>query len=92
METPLLKPPGLRTTAGLGPLLSRGSGLLTLADRIYRHTKILALELPTTRRTALHLFGVCLAGFEVIEEYPLVLAFCPPELPPESVSVPARTI
>ncbi len=71
--------------------LSPRLGLL-LVGRIYRHSKILALEPPTTRRTALHLLGIGLAGFEVIEEHPLVLAFHPPELPPELVPPRARTI
>jgi hypothetical protein len=79
---------------GRGPYpfsLCRGSGPLTLASGSYRHTKILALKRPTARGAALHLFGVSLARVHVIEEHPLILAFCPPELPPESVSVPART-
>jgi hypothetical protein len=70
----------------------QGSGPLTLAGWICRLTEILALKPPTTRGTALDLFGVSLARVHVIEEHPLMLAFRPPELPPESVCVPARTI
>src|SRR5215207_7919132 len=52
----------------------------------------LTLKLPSARRTALYLFGIRLASLEVIEEHPLVLAFHPPELPPEFVSLRTRTI
>ena len=72
--------------------LSGGSGPPTLAAWCYRHTKILALERPSTRRTALHLFGVSLARVHVIEVHPLVLALRPPELSPEFVPLGARTI
>jgi hypothetical protein len=52
----------------------------------------LALKAPTARWAVLYLFSVSLAGLEVIEEHPSVLAFHPPELTPEFVPLWARTI
>ena len=54
--------------------------------------QILALKAPTTRRAVLDLLGIGFAPLLIIEENPLVAPFCPPELSPQFVCLPARTI
>jgi hypothetical protein len=53
---------------------------------------MLALKPPTTRRAVLDLLSIGFARFLVIEEDPLVVPFGPPELSPQFVCLPARTI
>jgi hypothetical protein len=53
---------------------------------------MLALQPPTTRGTVLDLLSIGFARFLVIEEDPLVAPFGPPELSPQFVCLPARTI
>jgi hypothetical protein len=54
--------------------------------------QMLALKPPTTRGTVLDLLSIGFARFLVIEEDPLVAPFGPPELSPQFVCLPARTI
>jgi hypothetical protein len=54
--------------------------------------QILALKVPTARRAVLDLLGKGFAPLFVIEEDPLVATFGPPELSPQLVCLPARTI
>src|SRR5215204_4034285 len=54
--------------------------------------QILALQPPTARRAALDLLGIGFARVFIIEENPLVAPFGPPELCPQFVCLPARTI
>ena len=53
---------------------------------------MLALKPPTTSGTVLDLLSVGFARFLVIEEDPLVAPLGPPELCPQFVCLPARTI
>jgi hypothetical protein len=53
---------------------------------------MLALKAPATRRAVLDLLGIGLAPLFIIEENPLVAPFGPPELTPQFVCLPARTI
>ena len=53
---------------------------------------MLALKEPATRWAVLDLLGIGLAPLFIIEEDPLVATFGPPELTPQFVSLPARTI
>jgi hypothetical protein len=64
---------------------------LSLIDWTYR-PETLAFQRPTARGTVGDLFGVGLTAFAVIEEYPLISPFNPPELPPEFVPLLARAI
>jgi hypothetical protein len=52
----------------------------------------LALKAPTARRAVLDLLGIGFAPLSMIEEDPLVATFGPPELSPQFVCLPARTI
>ena len=54
--------------------------------------QILALKAPATRRAVLDLLIIGLAPLFIIEEDPLVPSFGPPELCPQFVCLPARTI
>ena len=54
--------------------------------------QMLALKEPATRRAVLYLLSIGLALLFVIEEDPLVAPFGPPELTPQFVCLPARTI
>ena len=54
--------------------------------------QMLALKVPATRGAVLDLLGIGLARLFVIEEDPLVAPFGPPELSPQFVRLPARTI
>jgi hypothetical protein len=54
--------------------------------------QMLALKPPTTRGAVLDLFSIGFARLFVIEEDPLVAPFSPPELCPQFVCLPARTI
>jgi hypothetical protein len=54
--------------------------------------QILALKQPATRGTVLDLLSIGFARFLVIEVDPLVAPFGPPELCPQFVCLPARTI
>ena len=53
---------------------------------------MLALKVPTARRTVLDLLSIGFASVFIIEEDPLVATFGPPELTPQLVCLPARTI
>ncbi len=53
---------------------------------------MLALQPPTARRAVLDLLGIGFAPLSMIEEDPLVATFGPPELCPQFVCLPARTI
>ena len=52
----------------------------------------LALKAPATPRAVLNLLSIGFAPLLIIEEDPLVAPFGPPELTPQFVSLPARTI
>jgi hypothetical protein len=54
--------------------------------------QMLALKEPATRRAVLDLLSIGLAPLFIIEEDPLIATFGPPELTPQFVSLPARTI
>ena len=54
--------------------------------------QILALKAPATRRAVLDMLGIGFAHLFRIEEDPLVAPFGPPELTPQFVCLPARTI
>ena len=54
--------------------------------------QMLALKAPATRRTVLDLLSKGFAPVFIIEEDPLVAPFSPPELCPQFVCLPARTI
>jgi len=54
--------------------------------------QMLALKAPATRRAVLDLLSIGLAPLFIIEEDPLVAPFGPPELTPQFVCLPARTI
>ena len=62
--------------------------------QIYRESgkQMLALKAPATRGTVLDLLGIGFAPLFVIEEDPLIAPFGPPELSPQFVCLPARTI
>ena len=54
--------------------------------------QILALKVPAARRAVLNLLTIGFAPLFIIEEDPLVAPFGPPELSPQFVCLPARTI
>jgi hypothetical protein len=54
--------------------------------------QLLALKESATRRAVLDLLSVGFAPLFIIEEDPLVAPFGPPELTPQFVCLPARTI
>jgi hypothetical protein len=54
--------------------------------------QMLALKEPATRRAVLDLLSIGLAPLFIIEEDPLIATFGPPELTPQFVCLPARTI
>jgi hypothetical protein len=53
---------------------------------------MLGLKPPTTRGTVLDLLSISFAPLFMIGEDPLVAPFGPPELSPQFVCLPARTI
>src|SRR5215216_3258635 len=67
---------------------------LFLAAPLYRtyHSKALTLQWPPARWTVLDLLGVSLTLLTVVEEYPAVLTFDPPEFPPEPMSLRAWAV
>jgi len=54
--------------------------------------QMLALKVPATLWAVLDLLSIGLAPLFIIEEDPLVATFGPPELCPQFVCLPARTI
>ena len=51
-----------------------------------------ALKPPTARRAVVDLLSIDFTRLFIIEENPLVAPFSPPELSPQFVCLPARTI
>src|SRR5215208_2100198 len=73
----------------LGPESYTFTNLSTVGESGHQ---ILALQPPSARRAELDLLGIGFAPLFIIEKDPLVAPFGPPELCPQFVCLPARTI
>ena len=73
----------------LGPESYPFTDLSTLGES---GKQMLALKVPAARRAVLDLLSIGFAPLFIIEEDPLVAPLGPPELCPQLVCLPARTI